>query len=320
MQSLHTKWPPASQGAALVTDISRVDLNLLVVFEAMLEHQNVTRAGQAMGLSQPAMSAALTKLRTLLNDPLYVRTGSGMMPTPHALRLAPAIARMLRIVRAEILQEWRFDPATSHRSFTLNTTDIGDMVFLPKLIRHLNTQAPGIMLKTVTLSPEETEEAMEAGDVDLSIGYFPDLIKAGFYQQRLFNHSFVCIVRADHPQLEDGALSLEQFLTMSHAVVHAQGRSQEIFEHELLKLGITRQMGLHTRHFMSLPMVIAESDLIATVPKVVGITFSKLANIRMLELPFEVPTYDLKQYWHRRFHRDAANVWMRGVIWELFHA
>jgi DNA-binding transcriptional LysR family regulator len=301
-------------------DISRVDLNLLVVFEAMLEHQNVTRAGQAIGLSQPAMSAAVTKLRSLLNDPLFVRTGAGMTPTPHALRLAPAVARMLRIVRAEILQEWRFDPATSQRTVTLNTSDIGDMVFLPKLIRRLNTVAPGIMLKTVTLSPGETEAAMESGEVDLSVGYFPDLTKAGFYQQRLFGHSFVCIVRAGHPQVVDGKLSLEQFLTMSHAVVHAQGRSQEIFERELLKLGITRQMGLHTRHFMSLPMVIAESDLIATVPKVVGTTFSKLTDIQILELPFKVPSYDLKQYWHRRFHRDAANVWIRGVVWELFHA
>ncbi len=301
-------------------NLNRVDLNLLVAFEAMLEHQNVTRAGQAVGLSQPAMSAALTKLRSLLNDPLFVRTGAGMTPTPHALRLAPAIARALRIVRSEVLQDWKFDPATSQRTITLNTTDIGDMVFLPKLMRRLNKEAPGIVLKTVTLSPSETEEAMEAGDVDLSIGYFPDLIKAGFYQQRLFDHSFVCIVRAGHPQVADGKLTLEQFLTMSHAVVHAQGRSQEIFERELLKLGITRQMGLHTRHFMSLPMVIAESDLIATVPKVVGTTFSKLANIQVLELPFQVPSYDLKQYWHRRFHRDAANIWIRGVIWELFHA
>ena len=301
-------------------NLSRVDLNLLVAFEAMLEHQNVTRAGQAVGLSQPAMSAALTKLRALLNDPLFVRTGAGMTPTPHALRLAPAIARALRIVRSEVLHDWKFDPGTSQRTITLSTTDIGDMVFLPKLMRHLNKEAPGIMLKTVTLSPSETEEAMEAGDVDLSIGYFPDLLKAGYYQQRLFDHSFVCIVRAGHPQVADGKLSLEQFLTMSHAVVHAQGRSQEIFERELLKLGITRQMGLHTRHFMSLPMVIAESDLIATVPKVVGATFSKLANIQVLELPFQVPSYDLKQYWHRRFHRDAGNIWMRGVIWELFHA
>lgn len=301
-------------------NLNRVDLNLLVAFEAMLEHQNVTRAGQAVGLSQPAMSAALTKLRSLLNDPLFVRTGAGMTPTPHALRLAPAIARALRIVRSEVLQDWKFDPVTSQRTITLNTTDIGDMVFLPKLMRRLNQEAPGIVLKTVTLSPSETEEAMEAGDVDLSIGYFPDLIKAGFYQQRLFDHSFVCIVRAGHPQVADGKLTLEQFLTMSHAVVHAQGRSQEIFERELLKLGITRQMGLHTRHFMSLPMVIAESDLIATVPKVVGTTFSKLANIQVLELPFQVPSYDLKQYWHRRFHRDAANIWIRGVIWELFHA
>ncbi len=301
-------------------NLNRVDLNLLVAFEAMLEHQNVTRAGQAVGLSQPAMSAALTKLRSLLNDPLFVRTGAGMTPTPHALRLAPAIARALRIVRSEVLQDWKFDPATSQRTITLNTTDIGDMVFLPKLMRRLNQEAPGIVLKTVTLSPSETEEAMEAGDVDLSIGYFPDLIKAGFYQQRLFDHSFVCIVRAGHPQVADGKLTLEQFLTMSHAVVHAQGRSQEIFERELLKLGITRQMGLHTRHFMSLPMVIAESDLIATVPKVVGTTFSKLANIQVLELPFQVPSYDLKQYWYRRFHRDAANIWIRGVIWELFHA
>lgn len=301
-------------------DLSRVDLNLLVVFEAMLEQQNVTRAAQVIGLSQPAMSAALAKLRALLNDPLFVRTGTGMKPTPNALRLAPSVARVLKIVRSEILQEAHFDPATSCRTFIINTPDLGEMVFIPKLLRRLAMDAPGVTLKTIALSSEKSEKALEAGDIDLCLGYYPDLTKAGFYQQRLFNHSFVCIVRADHPEVLGNTISLQQFLSMPHAVVRAEGRSQELFEHLLLERGIERRVVLESRNFMSLPMIIAESDLISTVPMAVGVAFSKIANLKVLELPMKAPSYDLKQYWHERFHRDSVNMWLRGVVRELFHS
>ncbi|WP_397474888.1 LysR family transcriptional regulator [Pusillimonas sp.] len=301
-------------------DVRHVDLNLLTVLEAMLEHQSVTRVANALGMSQPAVSAALAKLREQFNDPLFVRTGNGMKPTPRAMRLASPLQRALGIIDAEVLREPEFNPGASSRTFTVNTPDIGEMVFLPRLLGYLALHAPGVSLRSVALTPAEAEAAMEAGDVDLSVGYFPDLAKGSHFQQRLFRHSFVCMVRANHPVVSGQELSLEQFLALAHAVVQASGRSQELFEREMARHRLKRRVVLRTPHFMSLPMIIAETDLIATVPRAVGLSFSKLANIKTVDLPFSVPAYELRQYWHRLYHKDAGNQWLRGVVHELFKA
>src|SRR5690606_11681876 len=195
---------------------------------------------------------------------------------------------------------------------------IGVAVFMPRLIARLGRDAPYVRLKTVSLLPRESEEALESGEVDVSVGYFPDLIKAGFYQQRLFRHSFACMARADHPKLPGCSLTQEQFLSLPHAVVRAQGRCQEVFENFLHQRGIRRNVVFQTPHFMSLPMVIAESDLIATVPCRLAAIFSGVANVKSLPLPFDVPEFDLRQYWHKRFHRDAGHVWLRNTIRDLF--
>ena len=296
----------------------QIDLSLLQAFHAMMEHQHVTRAGRAIGLSQPAMSAALAKLRALLDDPLFVRTAVGMQPTPCASRLAPAIAQVIHIIHTDILAESSFDPATSGRQITINTPDIGEAVFMPRLLARLASLAPNLRVKSVNLLPEQAEQALEAGEVDLSLGYYPDLKKAGFYQQRLFRHSFVCIARKRHPHIRRGQLDLDTYLALPHAVVHTQGRHQELLEGLLLERGIQRRITFETPHFMSLPMVIAESDLIATVPYRLGKLFAQPWGLQLLPLPVAVPDYDLRQYWHSRFHRDAASVWLRKVVYELF--
>jgi len=301
-------------------EIRRIDLNLLLVLEALLTHQSVTRAAHVLGMSQPAVSAALARLREQFGDPLFVRTGSGMKPTPRALRLAAPLRKALGILGSDVLREPEFAPLASSRVFTINTPDIGEMVFLPRLLAHLAVHAPGVALRSVAVSASDAEGALESGEVDLSVGYFPDLSKDTHYRQRLFRHSFVCIVRADHPAVQGDALSMEQFLAMPHAVVQAGGRSQEPFELEMARRHLKRRVMLRTSHFMSLPMIIAQSDLLATVPRAVGESFSRLSNIRVVGLPFEVPAYDLRQYWHKRFHEDPGNRWLRGVVHELFRA
>jgi len=301
-------------------DVRHIDLNLLMVLNALLVNHSVTKAAHTLGMSQPAVSAALAKLREHFDDPLFVRTGKGMKPTPRALRLAEPLHKALGIIDVEVLRKPDFDPTTSNRVFTINTPDIGEMVFLPRLLGHLATWAPGVSLRSVALTPSSAEAAMEAGDVDLSVGYFPDLAKSSHYQQLLFRHSFVCIVRNNHPAVTGEALSLEQFLSLPHAVVQASGRSQELFEREMVRRRFKRRVLLRTPHFMSLPMIVAETDLIATVPRAVGESFSKLAQIKAVELPFSVSTYELRQYWHQRFHKDAGNQWLRGVVHQLFKA
>jgi DNA-binding transcriptional LysR family regulator len=298
-------------------DISRVDLNLLLVFEALCEHQSVTRAGAAIGLSQPAMSAALAKVRILFDDPLFVRTGGGMKPTARAEALAEPVRRVLESVRVEVLQKTRFDPRTTARTFTLIMPDIGEVAFLPKLLARLSAEAPKATVKTLAMPPAAIERALESGSADLAVGLFPDLTKAGLYQRRLFRNSFICVVAGNHPELSE-PLTLRKYLGASHAVVCPEGRTHDLFDRELQKLGHVRRVRLEIPHYLSLPAIVSASDLIATVPRDIGIAFAKHAKLRLLEPPVKV-VFDVKQYWHERAHKDPVNVWLREMVHGLFH-
>lgn len=290
-----------------------IDLNLLLVFEALLQAKNVTHAGSLLGLSQPATSAALSKLRMTLKDPLFVRTPHGMEPTPRAILLAKPLQQALSVIRDDVLRQPSFDLATTARTFTIAMTDVAEMVFLPRLLRLLSEEAPLANLKTVIMSSTALELALESGTVDLAIGLFPDLKRASFYQQRLFQHPFVCIVRQDHPSI-GRRMTLAQFLSASHAVVEAEGRNSEVFERMLERRGLERRVMLRIPHFLSIPMVIADSDLVVTIPRVLGEVFARMTNIRVVAPPIKIGNYDVRQYWHERFHKDPANQWLRTAI------
>ena len=170
-------------------NIAAVDLNLLVAFHAMLEHRNVTRAGEAIGLSQPAMSAAVRRLRLLLEDPLFIRAGLEMKPTPRALQLSAAVRQVIQTVQSEILQPAQFEACSSNRTFTVLMPDIGEANFLPRILAMLTRDAPQLKLCTLAMPRHAAAESLESGAADLAMGYFPDLQKAGFFQQRLMRSS-----------------------------------------------------------------------------------------------------------------------------------
>jgi DNA-binding transcriptional LysR family regulator len=293
-----------------------MDLNVLVVFDAMLQHQSVTRAGQALNLSQPAMSAALAKMRSQLGDPLFVRTGHGMRPTPRALQLAEPVKKILEMVRLDVLQQPAFDPATARRVFTIITPDIGETVFMPRILAYLQAHAPHIAIRSMAISSEGAGEALELGLADLAIGYFPDLAKPGFYQQRLFKNSFVCMVRADHPRIGDH-LTVEDFLKESHAIVRPAGRTH-LFEKFLNTKNIKLDVRAELSHFASLLTIISSSDLIATVPRDIGHVFATLAKVRLLDPPLKPPSFHLMQHWHTIVHTDSASIWLRQMVKALF--
>jgi DNA-binding transcriptional LysR family regulator len=298
-------------------DLADIDLNTLIVFDALLEQQSVTGAGRALGLSQPAMSAALAKLRTQVGDPLFMRTGRGMKPTPRALELASPVRQVLETVRTEILHKRPFDASTARRIFTILTPDVGEVVFMPKILAHAARQAPSIGFHSVTLPYPDARSALESGVVDLAIGYFPDLAAAGFYQQRLFRNTFACMVRADHPRI-GRQLSTEEFMSAAHAVVRPAGRTH-LFEQFLKQRDIQVEVRVVLSHFSSLLTIIAASDLIATIPLDIAQVFTKLANVRLLTPPVHIPPFDLKQHWHGRVHADPAHVWLRKMVREVIH-
>lgn len=295
------------------------DLNLLRVIVAVYDARSVSRAAQSLGVSQPTVSAALAKLRKTFGEPLFVKTAAGVSPTARAHALAAHARELLTRVADQLLIDHGFDPTTTSGVFTFALSDVGEMVFLPKILECLQREAPGASLRSVALPPQQIEQELERGNIDLAVGYFPDLASTQFRQQHLFSHCFVCLMRADHP-LRGNRLSLGQFLELGHAVVQAEGRSQEIFEKYLERQGIRRRIVLHTPHFMSIPTIIGQSDLVVTLPHAIGQYFSRIgANVKIVEPPLQIPRIDLFQHWHRSYHHDARNKWLRGQIARLFN-
>ena len=295
-------------------DIRNVDLNLLVIFDAMARHRSVNKAGEAVGLSQPATSAALARLRVIFDDALFVRTGSRMEPTPRSLELAPAIHRVVETINTEILQPAAFDPASARRSFTILTPDIGEVAFIPGVLRRLRQEAPDVHLRALAMPRDAAAQALESGVAELAVGFFPDLQKAGFFQQGLFKTSYACIACARNKGVGT-RMTMKQYLSAHHVVVRPDGR-EHMLDAFLRDKGWERRVTLDLSHFMSLLAILPGSDLVATVPQDIETVLTRHIAIKHIELPFKPPQIEVQQFWHRRMQHDAGNRWLRGV----FHA
>lgn len=309
-------------------DIRKLDLNLLLAFDALMQDGNLTRAGLRLGLSQPSMSHALARLRKVAGDPLFVRVPSGMEPTPFSQQIAGTVREGLALLQGALDGAAVFDPASCNRTFQILMSDIGEMVYLPRLIAKLNSVAPDINLRILQLPRESYQDAFLSGEADLAIGFLPAL-KAGFYQQRLFEDSYVCLARKDHPRVGDG-LTLEQFSNESHILVEPAGSryssvalqssTTTFIERHLADQGLSRRIALHVSHFMVVPELVQQTDLLATVPSYLIAYMRPMPRLKLLPLPLPIPTprFEIKQFWYQRNHSDAANRWLRRLIGELF--
>jgi DNA-binding transcriptional LysR family regulator len=292
-------------------DISDLSLSALVVFEAIYQHKSLTRAAEVLDLSQPAISAALGKLRLRFGDPLFVRSAYGMTPTPRADRLAVPVGQALRILRDGIA-DGQFVPATSRQRFKIITTDVGEMAFLPKIIRHLERIAPNLSLCTEGIAFPGASDALERGKADLAIGFYPDLERAGYYQQRLFSNASCVVARQNHPHIK-GSLTLDQYLQASHVVVRPLGRTP-LLDDYLTNARIQRKIFLEIASWTSVPTIIAATDLLATVPASIAAVYAQLVSLQTIDPPFETPSFDIKQYWHERVNAEPAIQWLRQQI------
>ncbi|MCH4565371.1 LysR family transcriptional regulator [Halomonas sp. EGI 63088] len=296
--------------------LSDIDINLLVVFDLLYQEQNTQRVALRLGLTQPAVSHALKRLRKLLGDELFERTSRGLMPTPLASRLHPPVAQSLARLQEALNRPDDFDPAVSERTFNIAMTDIGEIVFLPHLLQRLAEEAPGIRLSTVRSRNDDLKREMEDGRIDLAIGLIPQL-GAGFYQQGLFVQRYVCLMRRDHP-LAAGDFDLGDFVAAHHAVVVARGTGHGIVEESLAKAGVIRPVRLELPHFAAVPYIISRTDLVVTVTdKLAEATRDRFA-LTMHEHPLPFPEIAINLFWHRRFHQDAGNRWLRGLLFEMF--
>jgi DNA-binding transcriptional LysR family regulator len=295
-----------------------LDLNLLRVLVAIDDKRSVSTAAIKLNRSQPSVSAALGKLRTFFADPLFIRSGNTMQPTPRVVEIMGPVRDVLSRIGMEIVAAPTFEPASSHQPIVLALSDVGEVVFLPAILKLLRRVAPATSLRSVSLPAEEVASGLEAGTIDLALGYFPNLKRHNFFQQVLFSDSFTCLIRADHP-VKSTRLSQKQFLQLDHAVVRAESRTEEVIERFLARRRIHRRVTLTTPHFASVPPIVEQSDLVVTVPVPLARYFSSIsAGIRVVRPPFDPPRIDLKQIWHRKFHHDARNRWLRTLMCGLF--
>lgn len=295
----------------------KTDLNLLRILLAIYETGTVTAAAERMRMSQPAASAALSRLRESLGDELFVRNGARMEATARAQSIIARTRDVIEVIDREILPNPAFEPSRFTGDIVLCMSEIGELVFLPRLRLQLRQQAQQARVVTLGLSPRELEEALHDGTVDAAVGYYPDLTSPAIKQCPLYNHDLTCLVRSGHP-IATARMELSDFIEGEHVLVKDGGRNQEMFEQELATRKVERKIVLRTSHYMSVPSVLVDSDLIVVLPRALAEFFVARGGVRTIDPPFEIGRYDLKYYEHRRYTQDPKVQWLRAIIVELF--
>lgn len=292
---------------------SEIDLRHLRIFTALYAAQNVTRTAEAVGLSQSSVSVVLAQLREHYGDPLFVRTSGGMQPTPRAEALVPVIRQALQLLEQSLEPTANFDPSSITRSFRICMTDVGQMTLLPSLLSRVQQIAPQVRIEVGNLT-HNTPQQLESGEADLAMG-FTVRIRAGFYQQKLFDEGFACIASRTHPRTGQ-RMTLAQLEQERHVKILLSATAHSIIDKFLERRGVQRTFALEVPTFLGLGQLVASSDLLAIVPLRLGNIFAAESGVQIVSLPMRFPSYAVNQYWHDRYHRDPGNLWLRSIVYE----
>jgi DNA-binding transcriptional LysR family regulator len=291
-------------------DLRGLDLTLLKALDALLDERHVTRAAQRVGVSQPAMSGMLTRLREAFGDPLFVRAPRGIVPTARALALATPVKRVLGEIEA-LLQPAAFDPASAQLSFTVAATDYALRAVAMPFLALLRMRAPQVRVALVAIEHALVQRQLERGEVDLAL-LTPDATPPDLHARTLFDEHYVCALRADHPALRDGAPDLERFCALDHALVSFAGSSfHGVADAALAALGRRRRVTLSVHSFLILPELLRASDLVATVPSRL---LAGVPGLATFAPPLAIPGFSKTAAWHARSHRDPAQRWLRELL------
>ena len=285
-----------------------VDVELLRLFDALHRERHVTRAARVSGLSQPAMSRALQRMRSAWGDELFVRTPGGMIPTPRADELAPGVRRVLEGVDA-LARPATFDPDALVRDFVVAAVDMFDADLLPRLVRALEKTSVNVALRPLT---PDAAELLARGAIDLVIGVRatlpPDAIAA-----HLFDEEFVCAVRRDHPRVSR-KLTLSTFVELPHLLIAPRGDPGGTVDAALAARGLRRRVAIRTHTFQSAPLIVARSDLVITAPRRVLVPVARAFDLRLLPPPIELRPFAVYQAWHPRVQNDPVHAWFRAIV------
>jgi molybdate transport repressor ModE-like protein len=296
--------------------IRDLDITQITLLAELTRLGSVSAAARRIGLSQSAASHALAKLRQQLGDPLFTRTRDGLKPTPYGERLGKAASQAMDLLAEGLAATRTFDPKTTTRQFSFYLSDVGQMVLLPRLLAAVGEEAPAVTLRSAPIPLDDPAAPMISGEVDLAMGFFTNLT-TGFRQTLLFRERYVCIVRADHPAFRSG-MTLEALKDVRHAIADATGMAHVYVDECLAKHRVTRKEALRVPGFHVLPLIIANSDLLAFIPARLGASVAAHVPIKVFLPPVHIPPFDIRMYWHERYHHDHANRWMRRILVNLY--
>lgn len=294
--------------------LRRLDLNLLPVFDAIYRHRSVRKAADELAMSTSALSHALSRLRTTLNDPLFYREGHRMCPSVYATQLAPSIASALKFLNQELTPQPEFDPASSTECLQIAITDFTAFCIFPALMHRLQRDAPGLRFELRYLPHSPALNELLAGEMDLALGFSApeDIRHAELDEINWLEDDYVVISSARRAQL-----TFEDYLAARHVVVTPWNEKQGVLDSQLEKMGYARHIALKTPSMLGAPFIVAESDLLMALPRFAAQKLLPATDIRIFELPFEVPSFEVKIYSHQRSGKRGATDWLKRVLQAL---
>lgn len=297
-----------------MANLRTFDLNLLLAFDVLMRERNVTRAAECMFVTQSAMSHTLHRLRQQLNDPVLVKSPSGMQPTALALALVEPVRGLLQEMERLLEAPQAFDPATSQRRFTIAATDYMEFLILPELSQSIEQSAPGVDLHIKRTESSFPLAQLENGSLDVVLGFASMLNPPAHLNcEYLFKDRMACVVRRDHPRIK-AAPSLAEYLTATHMLISRTGDKLGVIDEKLAETGGERRINCIVPHFLSAPLIVAQTDMILSLPYRLAIAFQKLAPLSIWPVPVNLPDYDLVMIWHPLWEKDPAHGWLREQI------
>ncbi|KAF7600115.1 MAG: transcriptional regulator [Candidatus Dactylopiibacterium carminicum] len=291
-------------------DLRTLNLNLLKALDALLDTHSVTRAAERLNVTQPAMSGMLTRLRDGFDDPLFVRSQRGIVPTQRALALAPALRRILAELDV-LLQPVEFDPLTADLTLRIAATDYALSAVALPFLSALKQRAPGIRVALLPVREVQVQTQLEHGELDFAL-LTPESTPADLHARRLFDERYVCVMRMDHPAAGEPALSLDRFCALEHALVSYNGGSfSGVTDEALARAGRTRRVSLSVQSFLVLPEILRQSDLVAVLPERL---VADVPGLRLFDPPVEIPGFTKMLVWHERNHGSPGQRWLRELL------
>lgn len=289
-------------------NLNNIDLNLFLVFNAIYNERNLTKAANILCITQPAVSNALKRFRVAVNDQLFIRTPTGMAPTPVAESMIAQVQQAIQLLGLSITSNQSFNPKTAEKNFVFSMNDMVEIALLPGLMSLLSHRAPKASLETIQINRTNIEKELASGELDFAID-IPHVASPQLKQIVLTKDRYVCVARTNHPLIGEN-ITLERYLSLGHIHISSRRRGAGFVDMALQKMGVYRKIQMRAQHYWALPKLLANTDLLSVMPA----TMAKSLKLKIIELPFAIEPIEWRLYWHKSADLDPANKWMREMI------